>query len=191
MRISHRHFMLYKPYGYISQFISRQKGRKKKFLGSFHPFPENTMSIGRLDEKSEGLLLLTTNGKVSEQIRSKTVEKEYYVQVDGVITQSAIDQLNNGVEITVNKEAYKTHPAFAQRLDPKPIFPKRSRPIRDDRHGPTSWISLTIIEGKFRQVRKMTYAVGFPTLRLIRVRIGQLTIGDLNPGEVRELDSLF
>lgn len=191
MRISHRHFMLYKPYGYVSQFVSRQKGRKKKFLGSFHPFPENTMSIGRLDEKSEGLLLLTTNGKVSAQIRSKTVEKEYYVQLDGVISQCAIDQLNNGVEITVNKETYKTQPAFARRLVPTPLFPERSRPIRDDRHGPTSWISLTITEGKFRQVRKMTYVVGFPTLRLIRVRIGKLTIGDLKPGDVRELESFF
>ena len=87
--MSHQHFMLHKPHGYLSQFIYELK-RKKKLLGELYPFPEGTMAIGRLDEDSEGLLLLTTDGKVSEQVRRKTVEKEYYAQVDGVVTDEAV-----------------------------------------------------------------------------------------------------
>lgn len=186
----HRHFILNKPYGYLSQFVYNQPGRKKtKLLGEFYDFPENTMAIGRLDEKSEGLLFLTTDGKVSEKIRSKSVEKEYYVQVDGLITTDAIDRLQSGVEISVNGEKYTTLPASAYCLNPKPDFPERSRRVRDDRHGPTSWVSITISEGKFRQVRKMTSAVGFPTLRLVRVRIGAITLDNLEDGAVREVDA--
>ena len=89
---THQHSILYKPYGYLCQFIYELK-RPKKLLGELYDFPENTMAIGRLDEDSEGLLLLTTDGMMSEIVRSKKVEKEYYVQVDGLINQEAIDQL--------------------------------------------------------------------------------------------------
>jgi 23S rRNA pseudouridine2457 synthase len=184
----HRHFILNKPYGYLSQFVYNQPGRKKtKLLGEFHDFPDNTMAIGRLDEKSEGLLFLTTDGKVSELVRSKSVEKEYFVQVDGLIDEVALTRLREGVEISVNCDKYTTLPAKAYCLNPKPDFPERSRRVRDDRHGPTSWISITITEGKFRQVRKMTSAVGFPTLRLVRVRIGAITLDNLADGSVREV----
>jgi len=187
----HRHFILNKPYGYLSLFVYNQTGRKKtKLLGAFYDFPDKTMAIGRLDEKSEGLLFLTTDGKVSEQVRSKLVEKEYYVQVDGLITDEAIESLQTGVEISLDGEKYTTLPGIALRLEPKPNFPERSRRVRDDRHGPTSWLSITITEGKFRQVRKMTSAVGFPTLRLVRVRIGAVILGDLSDGEVREVEVL-
>lgn len=154
--------------------------KNKKLLGELGNFPEGTMSIGRLDEDSEGLLLLTTDGKMSHNIRSKSVEKEYYVQVDGTITEEAIDQLNEGVEIGVKGEKYHTLPGKAFKLDEKPNFPARKKKIRDDRHGPTSWLSITITEGKFRQVRKMTAAVGFPTLRLVRVRIGKIKLFELD-----------
>lgn len=187
----HRHFILNKPYGYLSLFVYNQTGRKKtKLLGAFYDFPDKTMAIGRLDEKSEGLLFLTTDGKVSEQVRSKLVEKEYYVQVDGLITDEAIESLQTGVEISLDGEKYTTLPGKALRIEPKPNFPERSRRVRDDRHGPTSWLSITITEGKFRQVRKMTSAVGFPTLRLVRVRIGAVILGDLSDGEVREVEVL-
>ena len=97
---NHQHFILHKPYGYLSQLVNNQIRRKnKKLLGELYDFPEGTMAIGRLDESSEGLLLLTTDGKVSEQIRSNKVEKEYYVQVDGIIDDIAIEKLQNGVEI--------------------------------------------------------------------------------------------
>ncbi|HQA75376.1 pseudouridine synthase, partial [Flavobacterium sp.] len=103
----HRHFLFHKPHGYLSQFIYEKK-RHKKLLGELYSFPEGTMAIGRLDEDSEGLLLLTTDGMMSEIVRSKTVEKEYYAQVDGVITNKAIEQLKNGVEIGFKGIRYTT-----------------------------------------------------------------------------------
>lgn len=182
----HRHFILHKPYGYISQFVTNHK--KKKLLGDLYDFPEGTMAIGRLDEDSEGLLLLTTDGKVSEQVRSKDVEKEYYAQVDGLITEEAIALLQCGVEIGSGEAMYKTLPCNARRLVPAPDFAPRSRKIRDDRHGPTSWVAITVSEGKYRQVRKMTAAAGFPTLRLVRVRVGDVHLADLPVGGVLEVD---
>ena len=180
---NHQHFIIYKPYGYLSQFIYELK-RPKKLLGELYNFPENIMAIGRLDEDSEGLLLLTTDGMMSEIVRSKKVEKEYYVQVDGLITQEAIELLKLGVLIGFNGEKYLTKKCNAHILNQVPLFPDRAKKIRDERHGPTSWLSITINEGKFRQVRKMTSAVGFPTLRLVRVRIGAINLNNLKAGEV-------
>jgi len=181
----HRHFILHKPYGYLSQFVCEH--RKKKLLGHLADFPEGTMAIGRLDEASEGLLLLTTDGKMSEQVRSRQVEKEYYAQLDGLITPEALERLRQGPAIGVGGNSYQTLPCAAFRLDKDPGFAPRSRKIRDERHGPTSWVSITLTEGKFRQVRKMTAAVGFPTLRLVRVRIGAITLDNLPVGAVQEV----
>ena len=185
----HHHFIIHKPWGYISQFVNPHK-RKKKLLGDLYNFPEGTMAIGRLDVPSEGLLLLTTDGKVSEEIRSNKYEKEYYVQVDGLVTTEAIEKLKTGVEIGFNGKKYITKPGKANIIE-DPKFPLRSQKIRDERHGPTSWVSLVIREGKFRQVRKMTAAVGFPTLRLIRVRIGAIKLENLKVGQVKEVTSLI
>ncbi|KAA9332893.1 pseudouridine synthase [Adhaeribacter soli] len=187
--MEHRHFIIHKPYGYLCQFVCELKS--KKLLGEFYDFPAGTMSIGRLDEDSEGLLLLTTDGKMSELVRSKKVEKEYYAQVDGLITDEAIARLQQGVEIVHRSESYQTLPCKAFRVESVPDFPQRRRKIRDDRHGPTSWVSITVCEGKFRQVRKMTATVGFPTLRLVRVRIGDMHLGNLDAGEVREVESFM
>ena len=189
MDTKHRHFIIHKPWGMISQFINPAK-RKKKLLGDLHDFPEGTMAIGRLDVPSEGLLLLTTDGKVSAEIRSQKYEKEYYVQVDGIITETAIEQLKIGVEIGFNGKKYITKPGKASIIE-DPKFPLRSMKIRDERHGPTSWVSIIIREGKFRQVRKMTAAVGLPTLRLIRVRIGKIELGNLEISGVKEVENLF
>ncbi len=184
--MSHHHFLIHKPYGYLSQFIYQLK-RKKKLLGELYDFPEGTMAIGRLDEDSEGLLLLTTDGMMSEIVRGKKVEKEYYVQVDGIIHQEAIEQLKSGVEIGFNGKKYTTKKCQASILKGTPELGDRGKKIRDERHGPTSWLSITINEGKFRQVRKMTSAVGFPTLRLVRVRVGNVFLNDLKAGEVIEV----
>ena len=187
----HRHFLIHKPYGYLSQFIYELK-RKKKLLGELYDFPENTMAIGRLDEDSEGLLLLTTDGMMSEIVRSKKVEKEYYAQVDGLITEEAVELLRNGVEIGLHGKKYKAKKYITKRckatiLESIPNLGERGKKIRDERHGPTSWVSITLTEGKFRQVRKMTSAVGFPTLRLVRVRVGNIYLNDLKAGEVLEV----
>ncbi|CAM1352488.1 pseudouridine synthase [Tenacibaculum crassostreae] len=189
---NHRHFMIYKPYGFLSQFINNQTKRKKKLLGELDfDFPEGTMAIGRLDVKSEGLLLLTTDGKVSDFITTRGgVEKEYYVQVDGAITTEAIEKLQNGVEIGIHGEKYTTKPCKVE-LIAIPDLPNRTKKIRDERHGATPWISVTLTEGKFRQVRKMTSAVGFPTLRLVRVRVGHILLGNMISGEVKEVENLL
>lgn len=187
--MSVHHFKIFKPFGYLSQFINNQTKRKnKKLLGELSDFPEGTMAIGRLDEDSEGLLLLTTNGGTSEQVRSSQVEKEYFVLVDGLIKQEHLEQLREGVEIGVHGKKFLTSPCKAVLLEAPPNFPPRGRKIRDQRHGPVSWISITLTEGKFRQVRKMTAAVGFPTLRLVRVRIGDISLEDMQPGEVRKIE---
>lgn len=160
-----------------------------KLLGDLHDFPEGTMAIGRLDKTSEGLLFLTTDGKMSEIVRSSKVEKEYYAQVDGNMTKEALAELKAGVTIGFEGGHYFTKKCKASILDPQPIFPERARRIRDERHGPTSWVSIILREGKFRQVRKMTAAVGFPTLRLFRMRIGNIWLGDMKPGAVKEVDN--
>ena len=187
----HRHFLLFKPYGYLSQFISNaSKQQSKKFLGMLYDFPQGSMAVGRLDEKSEGLLLITTSGKTSALVNSKKFEKEYYAQVDGNITPEALNKLSTGVSISVDSLLYKTKPCKAYRLLETPILPKRAKKIRDERHGPTSWLSITLNEGKFRQVRKMTAAVGFPTLRLVRVRVGNYHVDAMGAGDVVELDNI-
>lgn len=189
---AHRHFFVFKPYGFLSQFMSRDsKQQSKKFLGELHSFPEGIMAIGRLDEKSEGLLLLTTSGKMSDYVNSSKVEKEYYAQVDGEISEQAIIKLCKGVEIGVDGKKYQTKPCKVFKLKNSPDLPERSKKIRDDRHGPTSWVSVTLREGKFRQVRKMTSAAGFPTLRLVRVRVGAIEIGKMNAGDVVEVDDFL
>ncbi|PKG56497.1 MULTISPECIES: pseudouridine synthase [unclassified Shewanella] len=180
---SAQHFKIFKPYGFLSQFLPETR-KSKKLLGELFIFPEKTMAIGRLDHDSEGLLLLTTDGMMSHLIRSKKVEKEYYVQLDGDISANAILALQNGVEIGVNGEKYQTLPCKAFKLAEEPQLPLRGRKIRDPRHGPTSWVSITLCEGKNRQIRKMTAAVGFATLRLVRVRIGDIDIATMQAGDV-------
>ena len=182
------HYIIHKPYGYLSQFVCELP--KKKLLGELYNFPEGVMAIGRLDEESEGLLLLTQDGMMSEIIRSKKVEKEYWVQLDGIATDDSINQLKNGVEIGIAGKKYRTLPCAAFALSEAPNFAPRTRKIRDDRHGPTSWVSITLTEGKYRQVRKMCAAVGLPVLRLFRVRIGMYHLGNLKAGEVIELQNM-
>jgi len=192
--VIHKHYAICKPYGFISQFITNELKKKKhhKFLGELANFPEGTMAIGRLDRDSEGLLLLTTDGKKSYFILSSKVEKEYHVQVDGIITDEAIEQLKNGIVITVDGNDYTTKPCKAIVITKNTeTLPLRSKKIRDERHGPTSWVSITLREGKFRQVRKMTAAAGFPTLRLIRARIGKIHLNTMQAGDVIELDDNF
>ena len=184
---NHQHFKIFKPYGFLSQFVPETR-KKKKLLGELFDFPDKIMAIGRLDHDSEGLLLLTTDGMKSFQVRDKGIEKEYYVQVDGEITQEAISQLQNGVNITIKGTNHLTLPCKAFILENEPKLPARGRNIRNSDHGPTSWVSITLCEGKNRQIRKMTAAVGFATLRLVRVRIGGIYIDSMNAGDVVTLD---
>jgi len=171
----------------LSQFKLERQG-VKRLLGELGKFPKGIMAVGRLDEKSEGLLLLTTNGKLSALINGQKVEKEYYAQVDGDISETALSNLQSGVEISIEGRKYMTKECAVKKIINNPGFEERSRRIRSDRHGPTSWISITLTEGKFRQVRKMTAIVGFPTLRLVRVRIGNIYLGKMKAEEVIEVE---
>lgn len=185
--VNHQDFKMHKPVRCLSQFVQNGK-RSKKLLGDYYEFPAGAMAIGRLDAETEGLLLLTTDGAFSEFIRSTTYEKEYWVQVDGEITEEALKRLRSGVEINVEGEEYTTLPAIAEKHEHIDLIPVNPRGERHPKHGPMSWIKIVVREGKFRQVRKMTAAVGFPTIRLIRWRIGKVTLANLAAGEVQTFD---
>jgi len=182
---NHQHFLLHKPIGYVTQFVYNQtKRRNKKLLGELFDFPEGTMSIGRLDKNSEGLLLLTTDGQISERVRRKDVEKEYYVEVDGEVTVDKINQLESGIEISIFGKPYHTLPCKVLLLE---VSQLQHLPINRNlfkRHRPTTWLSIVLTEGKFRQVRKMTAKVGLPTLRLVRGRVGAVELGGMTSGQV-------
>lgn len=177
----------------VSQFMTNDaKQRKKRFLGELGNFPAGSMAVGRLDEDSEGLLLITTNGKLSDTInKSATWEKEYYAQLDGIITDAAICKLQQGLLIGIDGTKVLTRPCKVSLLKDTPLLPQTQQRIRDERHGPTSWITITLTEGKFRQVRKMTSAVGFPTLRLARVRINQFTLKNLQEMQVIDVSAFL
>lgn len=170
-----------KPYNVLSQFTdhNEQLAASRETLSDYINI-KKVYPAGRLDRDSEGLLLLTDSGTLQHQIAHSrhSKEKSYWVQVDGAITEQAIWQLRHGVKL---KDGL-TLPARA-RIIPEPDIWPRTPPVRFRRAIPTSWIELTITEGKNRQVRRMTAAVGFPALRLIRHRIGQWQSRNLQPGE--------
>lgn len=171
-----------KPYGVISQFT--RDGSPNRTLAEFG-FPKRVYPIGRLDADSEGLLLLSDEPRLNELLLHPAHghEREYWVQVERIPGPEALKQLDRGVLI----QGRKTLPCRAAILDPQPQVPSREPPIRYRKSVPTCWLSLELIEGKNRQVRRMTAAVGHPTLRLMRVRIGRLRLGELFAGEFREL----
>jgi len=173
----------------LSQFMTNDRHQKnKRFLGELYDFPENAMAVGRLDELSEGLLLITTDGTLSHHInKSGKVDKEYAALVDGIMTSQVVHKLQDGIRISINGSYYQTKPCKVKLLEHQPDLPETTQRIRDDRHGPTSWVSVTLNEGKFRQVRKMTSAVGFPTLRLARIRIGPYSIATMQNKTVIEI----
>jgi 23S rRNA pseudouridine2457 synthase len=178
-----KYFILNKPYGILSQFTDKE-GRKT--LSDIYKFPNDVYSVGRLDRDSEGLLLLTNDKSLTDFLLNPVYEheREYYVQIEGIPLESALEKLRNGVFIN----GKKTLPSKVREID-EPDFPNRIPPIRARKNIPTRWLSISIIEGRNRQVRKMTAQVGLPTLRLVRVRIKDLLIDGLLPGTIRELDS--
>ncbi len=183
--MAHRYFILHKPYGTTSQFISPHAGN---LLGDINfDFPEGTHAIGRLDKYSEGLLLLTTNKKITALLfQSKVPHKRtYLVQVKNKIKEEALQQLCNGVSIRIRGGGQYTTPACDVSLASQPTF---ASPTTIAIQQATTWLLITITEGKYHQVRKMVAAVHHRCLRLVRVSIEDMELGSLAPGAVKEVD---
>jgi len=180
-----RYFIIYKPFGVLTQFTGEEPT-----LASLGVFPREVYPVGRLDKDSEGLLLISDDKVLNHHLLNPRFghQRTYWAQVEGVPTPEALAQLRSGVSINVDGRDYKTKPALAKILDPAPDLPERNPPIRYRAAIPTTWIELTLIEGKNRQVRKMTAAVGFPTLRLVRFSMEKINIKGMKVGEIVELE---
>lgn len=181
------YFIFYKPYQVLCQF-SPEPG-KTVLSDVLPPLPSDVYPAGRLDYDSEGLLLLTNDGSLISRLLEPRYAhpRSYLVQVEGMISSDALNALRAGIVIKVNGKEYRTGKTQAEACTVPPEVPERNPPIRYRKYLPTSWIHLTLGEGKNRQVRKMTAAVGFPTLRLIRYSIGGITMKGLAPGQCRTL----
>jgi 23S rRNA pseudouridine2457 synthase len=177
----HKYLIINKPFGVLCQFTDKL-GRPT--LADYIPI-KGVYSIGRLDFDSEGLLLLTNDSQLNHRLSDPRYKqpKTYWVQVEGIPTNASLEALEKGIVIG----GKKTLPAKVKQLADVKVW-DRSKPIRFRKNIPTSWLEIMICEGMNRQVRKMTAAVGFPTLRLIRVGIGNLKLGDLKPGEYHFID---
>ncbi len=192
----YRYLLFYKPYNVLSQFTDQEFSRIKGSSGipleargtlkDYISVP-SVYPVGRLDQDSEGLLLLTNNGRLQHQLSDPQFQhpRTYWVQVERIPDEAALNQLRSGVVI----HNYRTRPALVQRLLEEPPLPPRQPPVRFRKTVPTSWLEITLTEGRNRQVRRMTAAVGFPTLRLVRIAIAHLCLQGLQPGQWRELTS--
>jgi 23S rRNA pseudouridine2457 synthase len=176
------YYKIYKPYGVLSQFTDTA-GRAT--LKNLYNFPGGVYPIGRLDSDSEGLLLLTDDKSLTDFLLNPANKhkREYLVQVEGIPEKRDLEKLKHGIVL----KDRKTLPAEAEIIS-NPNLPPRYPSIRFRKNIPDCWLKIILTEGKNRQVRRMTAAIGFPTLRLVRVRMENIKIGNMNPGEVRALD---
>jgi 23S rRNA pseudouridine2457 synthase len=185
-----QYILFNKPYNVLCQFTDKSENSQRLLLKDYIPIPD-VYPVGRLDLDSEGLLLLTDNGQLQHRLANPKFAhpRTYYVQVENIPDKSALDKLRQGVTI----KNYLTRRAQVHLLEHEPDLPPRVPPIRDRKNIPTCWLEITLTEGRNRQVRRMTAAVGFPTLRLFRVSIGKesklINIQGLEPGQWRKLTS--
>jgi 23S rRNA pseudouridine2457 synthase len=182
-----QYFIIYKPFQVLSQFTS---DGNKKCLKDLYTIENDIYPVGRLDYDSEGLLILTNDTFLNAALLhpTKHIAKTYYVQVEGIATMEQINILQKGVTISVDGKLYQTKKCLAKIIEEPVWLPERQPPIRFRKNVPTSWISITITEGKNRQVRKMTAAVGLPTLRLVRYSIENITIEKMQSGEIQSIN---
>ena len=176
------YYLIYKPYQVLSQFTSTDG---KLCLKDILNVPKDVYPVGRLDYDSEGLLLLTNDTSINHQLLHPKFAhaRTYWVQVDGLITNDAIESLSKGVTISVDGKTYETKKAILNILPDNLLVPERNPPIRVRKSIPTSWVSIQLTEGKNRQVRKMFASVAFPVVRLIRSQIGQFSIAQMQPSD--------
>ncbi|MFB2837542.1 pseudouridine synthase [Floridanema evergladense] len=182
----HKYILFYKPYNVLCQFTDENQDAHKirQTLKDYISIPE-IYPVGRLDQDSEGLLLLTNDGKLQHFLSDRRYKhpRTYWVQVEKIPEPIALNQLRQGVKV----QDYQTRPALVKLLPDEPILPPRDPPIRFRKNVPTAWLEMTLTEGRNRQVRRMTAAVGYPTLRLVRVAIAHLRLDGLTSGEWRDL----
>jgi len=180
------YYLIYKPYQVLSQFTSTDG---KLCLKDILNVPKDVYPVGRLDYDSEGLLLLTNDTSINHQLLHPKFAhaRTYWVQVDGAITNDAVEALSKGVTISVDGKIYETKKATLNILPDNLLVPERNPPIRVRKSIPTSWVSIQLTEGKNRQVRKMFASVGFPVVRLIRSQIGQFSIAQMQPSDCLSL----
>lgn len=184
----YRYLIFYKPYGVLTQFTDNTPTEQKhSTLKDYIPVP-SVYPVGRLDWDSEGLLLLTNDGQMQHRLSNPRFghPRTYWVQVERIPDEEALRHLREGVVI----QDYRTRKALVQLLPDEPQLPPRDPPIRFRKNVPTAWVEMTLTEGRNRQVRRMTAAVGFPTLRLVRVAIAHLSLVGLEPGQWRDLTSI-
>jgi 23S rRNA pseudouridine2457 synthase len=185
--VAHRYLLFWKPYGVLSQFTP-EPGSKHQMLAGFIKEP-GVYPVGRLDWDSEGLMMLTDDGELQHRYTDPRFEhpRAYWVQVEGEATEEALDKLRAGVKI----QDYTTKPVKARLVSADEVasLPERTVPIRFRASIPTSWIELQLKEGRNRQVRRMTAAVGLPTLRLLRVKMGDLGLEGLTPGQFKKINA--
>lgn len=181
-----KYYIIYKPYEVLTRFTPEGN---KACLADYFKVPSDVYPVGRLDYDSEGLLILTNDKTLNQQLLlpKHAHEREYWVQVDGAVTAEAVQQLEAGVQINVDGQLYHTKRCRAEIFAEEPLLPPRNPPIRFRKSIPAPWISMVLQEGKNRQVRRMTAAVGFPTLRLVRYRMEDITIAGMQSGEMQEL----
>lgn len=179
------YFKFFKPFGILSQFTDEDGNPG---LNQIISLPKDVYPVGRLDKDSEGLLLLTNDNRLKHKLLDPETasQRTYFVQVDGLITTKALVQMRNPMMLNYKGKMHRTLPAKVEAIDP-PTVPERKPAIRYRKDKPTSWISISIGEGKNRQVRKMTAQTGFPTLRLIRVSHGQISLNQMQPAELLKL----
>jgi len=182
-----RYFIINKPYGMVSQFVSSEKVR---LLGELDfEFPAGTHAIGRLDSKSEGLLILTTDKRLTKLLFEGEIkhQRTYLIQAEGILSEESLQQLRNGIAIGINNETYITQPCNVIVVEkPADLF-NRLRLFPD--YLPQTWLQITLTEGKFHQIKKMCTAVGHDCKRLIRIAIEDIVLGDLKPGAVQEIQA--
>ncbi|MGB0391768.1 MAG: pseudouridine synthase [Salibacteraceae bacterium] len=180
-----KYYILYKPFGYLSQFSDEDNNPG---LGQILDVEKDIYPVGRLDKDSEGLLILTNDKNLNSRLLNPIFKHRriYNAQVDREVNKEAIGHLKSGVSIKLGKSKYLTLPAEARAIE-EPVLPERNPPVRFRKNVPTSWVEIKLTEGKNRQVRKMCAAVGFPCLRLVRVAIENLELGDLPVGGIKEI----
>lgn len=178
------YYAFYKPFGYLSQFTD--EGTKQGLKHLITDIKDDVYPVGRLDADSEGLLILSNDTRVNKQLLDSSHTRTYYAQIEGQADKKFIKFLENSPTLNYKGKEHNCLPAKAKILEKEPTLPPRNPPIRFRKNVPTTWVALSLNEGKNRQVRKMTAAGGFPTLRLVRYAIEKITIDNMKPGDLVE-----